>query len=72
MYNEINCIDTSFHKYDYKNKEMTMQECIDRILEGLEIYIKNEVNSLSTEENDWNKIQDAFRLFGIILRDLWW
>jgi len=69
MYNEINCIDTSSHKFEFENNKYTEQECIDKILEGLKLYLTK--NFDLTKEKD-KKIQDSMILLGIIWRSLWW
>jgi len=69
MYNEINCIDTSSHKFEFENNKYTEQECIDKILEGLKLYLIK--NFDLTKEED-KKIQDSMILLGIIWRSLWW
>lgn len=69
MYNEINCINTDFHKYTYENKEYTMQECIDCILKSFEVYLKKHSWILKEEVKDFNI---AWDLLGLIIYDLWW
>lgn len=50
MYNEINCIDTSFHELVVNNEKLTQQECIDRIILGCKYYFKL-TEGVSTNEN---------------------
>jgi len=70
MYNEINIIDTSFHKVEYEDKKYTYQECIDKILEGFEIYLTK--NQLDLNKEEENKINDAVILLSKIWWLLWW
>ena len=70
MYDEVNGINTSYHKFDYKEKEYTQQECMDKILEGFEIYLSK--SEYKRTDEDWEKIQDARMLLAIISPALWW
>lgn len=70
MYNEVNIIDTSFHKIKYKRKTMTLQECIDFILDNLKDYILD--SHLENEEENMNKAMNAMELLSKIYPYLWW
>ena len=70
MYNEINIINTDYHKFKYEGKQYTLQECINKILEGFEIYIKGDLYKFS--EQEIIKIKDSRMLLGIIWSALWW
>jgi hypothetical protein len=70
MYDETNCIDTTYHKYEFDGKEYTQQECIDMILEGLELYLTKDEYKITTE--DGKKIRDSMALIGLIWWSLWW
>lgn len=73
MYNECNCINTSFHKFEFEGQEYTQQECMDKILEGLEIYLtKKHYGKNKYTEEDYKKIQDSMSLLGVIWWSLWW
>ena len=68
MYDEINIIATTEEKYKFKDEEITMQEGIDRMLEGFNIRI---VKDIYTDEDE-HKVNEAFELFGFMGRSLWW
>lgn len=71
MYNEINIVDTTFHEFEYEGNTYTMQECMDKILEGFEVYLtENDIRF--ADEVKKNKVRDARMLFAIILPTLWW
>lgn len=70
MYNEVNIIDTNFHKFTFKDKEYTYQECIDKVLRGLEIFLTKNDSEIIDEEME--EIQDAIKLLGEIWWALWW
>jgi len=70
MYNEVNSIDASYHKFNFKGEEITFQDCIDRILEGLKIDLT--VFEESERERNQDKIQDVLPLFVLCFDHLWW
>lgn len=70
MYNEVNIINTTYHNFEYNGSTLTMQQCIDKILEGLEIYLT--VDDFKRTQDDLGKITDSRMLFAIILGSLWW
>src|SRR5574344_831656 len=39
MYNEINCIDTTFYTVEHNGEILTQQQCIDKILKVFERFI---------------------------------
>jgi len=70
MYNEVNSIDTSFHKYEFKGKTITFQECIDRMLDGLKIYLTIDEYKMTDAQKE--KADDVVSLFALCLDSLWW
>lgn len=70
MYNEVNKVVTTFHKYDYKGEVLSIQGCIDRMIEGLEIVIKSK--GVVEKDEDMEKINDIFPILNICKFDLWW
>ena len=69
MYKEVNCIDTDFHTYKSKGETLTFTQCIDKMIEGFKIKAKD---SYVPGDEDWQKIDDAFKLFGLCHNSLWW
>ena len=70
MYNEINCVDTSFHKYEFKGETITFQECIDRMLDGLKIELTIDEYRRTDEQKE--KVDDIVNIFALCLPSLWW
>ena len=70
MYDEINIVDTSFHKIKHKDKEYTCQECIDRVLKGMEIYLSKDELDLKDEEI--KELGECMIILGKIWWLLWW
>ena len=73
MYNEVNCIDTSFHTFEYKGEIITFQDCIDRMIVGLKLELTlDEYDDKRKEEDIKNKLDDILPLFTLCYRCLWW
>jgi len=70
MYNEVNGVDTSFHKYEFKGKTITFQECIDRMLDGLKIELTTDEYRRTDEQKE--KVEDIVNIFALCLHSLWW
>ena len=70
MYNEVNGVDTSFHKYEFKGDTITFQECIDRMLDGLKIELTTDEYRRTDEQK--GKVEDIANIFALCLPSLWW
>lgn len=70
MYNEINCINTSFHTYEYKGEALTLQDCIDRMIEGLRIAIN--IDNYNYGDCELKKIDDIFPILALCKYQLWY
>lgn len=68
MYKEYACVDTSFHKFSYKDEEITQGQAIDRILElSKEILIEPDNTQLWCEN-----IIEICDLWKEVLPYMWW
>ena len=73
MYNEVNIIDTTYRKYSFKDKEITFQDCIDRILEGLKLDLTlDDYDSKREDKETQDKIDDVLPLFTLCFHNLSW
>ncbi len=72
MYDETSdeLIDKDFHKFEYKDKEYTFQECINMVLEGLRLYLTKDDFDMTKEEMEC--VMDSMIIFGKIWLYLWW
>ena len=72
-------IDLSFYKFDIDDKQLTERECILRVLSDIEFWFSNN----DADEKDFaiykelamqaqTKIEEAFKILGIIMSVLWW
>lgn len=70
MYNEIKVVDKNKVRIEYKGETMSLQEAIDRMIEGCRLYITKNVFDLTDEE--WRKVEDVYHLFAVTHNYLWW
>ena len=68
MYDEINCIDTSFHKFQIEDKELTQQECIDEILS----LCKEIITQRISDEERVNKQDKVMKIWSTCYYSMWW
>lgn len=71
MYLDVNCVDLTFHKFEYEGEELTQQECIDRMLHGCEVYFQQD-NDWTISEEDQKAISDVANIWAIVLPAMWW
>ena len=75
MFKEICCIDLNYHKFEYEGEELTQGECIDRMLEGCELYIAYDDSGWGKDkltEEEQKKIDDVIKIWGIVIPAMWW
>ena len=70
MYNEINIVDTSYHKFEYENQTITFQDCIDRMISGCKIYLSDTNWDCNSESR--KLVNDVLNLFALCFWCLWW
>lgn len=69
MYLDENCVDLTYHKFNFKEKEYTQEEAIKYILGRCENYLKSKERSW---DNDLcNGIGEAIDMFRLIFWVLW-
>ena len=74
MYDEVNCVDTSYHKFQIGEKELTQQECMDYILAACETYLIKSKDALPFDEEQKyvEEMQEAIKIWAVILPAMWW
>lgn len=71
-YNEINIVNTSFHKFNINGKEMTQQECMDKMIELCKRYITYEYINLEDENKMLDEVEEIFDILKKCIWCLWW
>lgn len=72
MYNEVNCINTEFHKFDFEDEVLTQQQCIDRMIEGCELFLDQNKNNIKSTDEEFKKAGDVPYIFAMCIHSLWW
>jgi len=69
-YNKYAPIKRNCHKFQYKNEEITFQECLDRMIEGLTIRLT--ILDYTWTEEQREKAEDVYNIYALCNRCLWW
>lgn len=72
MFNEKNILDTTFHKVEYEGETYTMQDCIDKMIEGCKLELTKDYSFESLDDKSEKKINDVIPLLNLSIRLLWW
>lgn len=70
MYDDTNCVNTSYHTFEYDGDIITQQQCIDRMIEGCKIYCLKESYDMSDDEK--KKVNDVLLILSLCIFSLWW
>ena len=68
MFIERACTNLNYHTFEYKGETLTQKQCIDKMLEGLEVVLTKEYNF--TEE-DLIKINDITQIWAMVIHCMW-
>lgn len=71
MFLEVNCVDLTFHKFEYDGETLTQEECINRMLNGCEIYFLEE-DCWGRSVEDQKAIEDVAKIWSMVLPAMWW
>ena len=71
MFDEVNCFDTKAHTFEYKGEKLTLQDCIDRMIEGCKLAITEDYY-WSQDKELLEKINDVVKIFALCIGALWW
>lgn len=73
-YDDFAPVNKEYHKINYNNeKEITLRECLDRMIEGLKIDLTmDRYDPKRKEEEIENKINDVFYILYLCKDILWW
>lgn len=76
MYNKINNVNTDYETVIYKDKQYTLQQMIDTILDRCKAYIlfcDKEYDYSDEQENEIIKnTSEVFEILSVVWRRLWW
>lgn len=69
MYTERAIVNLETHTFKYKGETLTQKQCIDKMLEALEIVLTKQDYDLTTE--DWYKIEDIPHIWALVIHCMW-
>lgn len=75
MYREIakECLDLSFHKFNYKNKSLTQGECLDKMIDGLKLQLTlGDFDERRKDPVIRRKIDCVYEIYTLCRHSLWW
>ena len=63
------CVNLNYHTFEYKGETLTQEQCLNRMLEGLEIALTKERAYCTME--DLTKIDDATNIWTLVIHQVW-
>jgi hypothetical protein len=72
MYLEVNCVDLTFHKFEFEGNVYTQAELIDKMIYGCELVLLQDrtCKRLTTEEE--KAIDDVRWIWATVMPAMWW
>ena len=67
-------INLDFHTFKYNDEELTERQCIERILEGLELELTLDEYDKRRQEDEYikEKIGSIWKIYDLVKYALWW
>ncbi len=72
MYLEISPVDLNFHTFKIGKEKLTQKECIERMIEGCAIRIKDNRYFGELTEDEEKKIDDVLKIWAVVCPAMWW
>ncbi len=69
MFVERACVNLENHTFEYKGETLTQRQCVDKMLEGLEIVLIKQADEFT--EEDWIKFEDITYIWALVIHDMW-
>ena len=70
MYNEVNNLDLDKCPIKYNEQELTLQECINRMIDGCRIALTNSNYEFDSELK--SKVDDVVNIWAVTIHTIWW
>ena len=73
MYLKVNCVDLSYHKFEFKGEVYTQAELIDKMIYGCELAFSEEQSGkwLLTKEEE-QAVEDVRWIWALVMPAMWW
>jgi hypothetical protein len=72
MYLEVNCVDLTFHKFEYDGEEYTQEELINKMIYGCELVFTQEVSHKKLTEEEEKAVEDVRWIWATVMPAMWW
>ena len=73
MYLEVNCVDLTYHKFEFEGNVYTQAELIDKMIYGCEVALHEERNGKwSLTEEEEKAVEDVRWIWATVMPAMWW
>lgn len=72
MYLEINCVDLTYHKFEFDGNTYTQAELIDQMIYGCELALLQDRNCKRLTEKEEKVIEDVPWIWATVMPAMWW
>jgi hypothetical protein len=72
MYSGVNCVDLTFHKFNYEGEEYTQAELIDKMIHGCELAFLKEYKNKQLTKYEEEVVYDVPWIWATVMPAMWW
>lgn len=72
MFNEVNIINTNFHTIDINDRKLTLQQCIDEMIEGCKVFLTTDDYYYSATDEERKKVDNVLVIWKECISYMWW
>lgn len=72
MYLDVNCVDLTFHKFEFDGNEYTQAELIDKMIYGCELVFSEEYRHKRLTEEEEQAVEDVRWIWATVMPAMWW
>ena len=72
MYLEVNCVDLTYHKFEFDGNTCTQAELIDQMIYGCELALLQDRTCKRLTEKEEKAIEDVPWIWATVMPAMWW
>ncbi len=72
MYLEVNCVDLTYHKFEFEGNVYTQAELIDQMIYGCELALLQDRTCKRLTEEEEKAIENAPWIWATVMPAMWW
>lgn len=72
MYLEVNCVDLTYHKFDFDGNTYTQAELIDQMIYGCELALLQDRTCKRLTEEEDKAIENVPWIWATVMPTMWW